>query len=119
MLPEYKKTMEAINDQAVNLIVPFKKKWYDNLHFRGSTCIKQVLPVLCPELSYKELSIQEGDSAQRPCMEAFLDEKRANQNDQILADLIEYCKLDTLAMVEIYRKLAQAADMTNRKAVVA
>jgi hypothetical protein len=39
--------------------------------------------------------------------EAILDDKRADQKDQILADLIEYCKLDTLAMVEIFRKLQE------------
>lgn len=105
MLPEYKEAMEAINDRVVDLIIPFKSKWYDDPRFEGSASIKQVLPVLCPELSYKGLGIQEGGSAQRLWMEAILDAKRADQKDQILADLIEYCKLDTLAMVEIYRKL--------------
>lgn len=105
MLPEYKEAMEAINDRVVDLIIPFKNKWYDDPRFGGSASIKQVLPVLCPELSYKGLGIQEGGSAQRLWMEAILDNKRVDQKDQILADLIEYCKLDTLAMVEIYKKL--------------
>lgn len=110
MLPEYKEAMEAINDRIIDLMLPFKNKWYDDLRFEGSASIKQVLPVLCPELSYKELGIQEGGSAQRLWMEAVLDGKRADQKDQILADLIEYCKLDTLAMVEIYRKLLQISN---------
>jgi hypothetical protein len=38
-------------------------------------------------------------------MEAVLDGKRDEQKQQILDDLVEYCKLDTLAMVEIYNKL--------------
>lgn len=105
MLPEYKEAMEAINNRVVDLMLPFKNKWYDDPRFEGSTSIKQVLPVMCPELSYKDLGIQEGGSAQRLWMEAVLDDKRADQKEQILADLIEYCKLDTLAMVEIYRKL--------------
>lgn len=105
MLPEYKEAMEAINDRVVDLMIPFKLKWYDDPRFNGSASIKQVLPVVCPHLSYKELGIQEGGSAQRLWMEAILDEKRANQKDQILDDLIEYCKLDTLAMVEIYNCL--------------
>lgn len=33
-------------------------------------------------------------------MEAVLDGTRADQKDQILSDLIEYCKLDTLAMLK-------------------
>lgn len=106
MIPEHKEAMKAINNRVIDLILPFKNKWYDDPRFEGSASIKQVLPVLCPELSYKTLGIQEGGSAQRLWMEAVLDDKRVDQKEQILADLIEYCKLDTLAMVEIYRKLA-------------
>ena len=109
MLPEYKETMEAINDRVVDLMTPFKLKWYQDERFNGSASIKQVLPVLCPHLSYKELGIQEGGSAQRLWTEAILDEKRAEQKDQILEDLIEYCKLDTLAMVEIFKILKSSA----------
>ncbi|MCA9340911.1 DUF2779 domain-containing protein [Candidatus Saccharibacteria bacterium] len=105
MLTEYKEAMEAINERVVDLMIPFKQKWYDDPRFNGSASIKQVLPVLCPELSYKDLGIQEGGSAQRLWMEAILDDKRTNQKEQIMSDLIEYCKLDTLAMVEIYKCL--------------
>ncbi|MCA9329592.1 DUF2779 domain-containing protein, partial [Candidatus Saccharibacteria bacterium] len=105
MLPEYKQAMEAINNRVVDLMIPFKLKWYDDPRFNGSASIKQILPVVCPHLSYKELGIQEGGSAQRLWMEAILDAKRADQKDQILDDLIEYCKLDTHAMVEIYKCL--------------
>ena len=107
MLPEYKEAMEAINDRVVDLMIPFKLKWYDDPRFNGSASIKQVLPVVCPQLSYKELGIQEGGSAQRLWMEAILDETRADQKDQILSDLTEYCKMDTLAMVEIFRCLKE------------
>jgi hypothetical protein len=107
MLPEYKDAMEAINKRVVDLMTPFKQKWYDDPRFEGSASIKNVLPVLCPELSYKALGIQEGGSAQRLWMEAVLDGKRADQKEQILADLLEYCKLDTLAMVRIWQELAK------------
>ena len=107
MLPEYKDAMEAINKRVVDLMTPFKQKWYDDPRFEGSASIKNVLPVLCPELSYKALGIQEGGSAQRLWMEAVLDGKRDDQKDQILADLLEYCKLDTLAMVRIWQELAK------------
>lgn len=107
MLPEYKTAMEALNARVVDLMTPFDKKqgWYDDPRFEGSASIKQVLPVLVPKLSYKELGIQEGASAQRLWMEAVLDGKRLDQRQAILDDLIKYCCLDTLAMVEIYRVL--------------
>jgi len=108
MLPEFKDALESVNERVVDLIIPFKSKWYDDPRCEGSASIKAVLPVLCPELSYKELGIQEGGSAQRLWMEAVLDSKRADQKDQILSDLIEYCKLDTFAMVEIFRCLEKS-----------
>jgi len=105
MLPEYKETMELLNGRVVDLMIPFRQKWYADPRFNGSASIKQVLPVVVPQLSYKELGIQEGGSAQRLWMEAVLDDKRADQKEQIFNDLIEYCKLDTLAMVEIFNVL--------------
>ena len=105
MIPEYKHAMESLNGRVVDLMTPFKEKWYDDPRFEGSASIKKVLPVLCPELSYKTLGIQEGASAQRLWMEALLDGTRDGEKQQILSDLLECCKLDTLAMVEIFNKL--------------
>lgn len=113
MFPEHEEAMEALNSRVVDLIVPFRKKWYDDPRFEGSASIKKVLPVLCPELSYKTLGIQEGSSAQRLWMEAVLDGARAGEKDKILADLLVYCKLDTLAMVEIYKKLTEVKKSTG------
>lgn len=102
MYPEYAEQITAINERVVDLMIPFKAKWYDDPRCEGSASIKKVLPVVCPELSYKDLGIQDGNSAQRLWMEAVLDETRADQKEQILADLTEYCKMDTWAMVKIF-----------------
>ncbi len=88
-------------------MVPFASDWYVDKDFGGSASIKHVLPVLVPELSYKALGIQEGTAASRLWMEAVLDGKRDGEREQILSDLVEYCGLDTLAMVEIFRVLSQ------------
>jgi hypothetical protein len=105
LLPEYAEFYEKLNNRIVDLMLPFSQNWYIDAGFKGSASIKYVLPVLVPELSYKTLGIQEGASAQRHWMEAVLDGKRDAEKQQILDDLIEYCKLDTLAMVEIYKVL--------------
>jgi hypothetical protein len=102
MYPEYAEQIKAINERVADLMIPFKAKWYDDPRCEGSASIKKVLPVVCPELSYKDLGIQDGNSAQRLWMEAVLDETQADQKDQILADLTEYCKMDTWAMVRIW-----------------
>lgn len=105
LLPEFADFYESVNDRIVDLMIPFSQGMYVDKDFCGSASIKSVLPVLVPELSYKALGIQEGASAQRLWMEAVLDGKHDEQKQQILDDLVEYCKLDTFAMVEIYRYL--------------
>lgn len=104
--PEFADAMEAINERIVDLMIPFKPKngWYSDPRFEGSASIKYVLPVVVPALSYKELDIQNGGSAQTLWMQAVLDGTREDK-EKILDDLIKYCGLDTLAMVEIFNVL--------------
>lgn len=104
-LPEHADFMESVNERIVDLMIPVSKGWYVDKDFMGSASIKSVMPVLVPKLSYKELDIQEGSSAQRVWMETILDEKNKDQKDKILDNLLKYCELDTLAMVEIFNTL--------------
>ena len=109
--PEFEKFYNDVNERIVDLAIPFQKNWYVDYRFLGSYSIKKVLPVLVPELSYKDLGINEGLSAQRNWMDAILEEKfTAKRRQQILDDLEKYCELDTLAMVEIYRFLKTQID---------
>ena len=104
--PQYADAMAAINERIVDLMIPFKPKngWYSDPRFEGSASIKKVLPVVVPTLSYKTLGIQNGGAAQSLWMQAVLDESR-DDKEQILDDLLKYCGLDALAMVEIYNVL--------------
>ena len=72
---------------------------------KGSASIKNILPVLVPELTYKVLHIQKGDQAVERWEKMIDPETPQEEKDQIAKDLLEYCKLDTFAMVEIYRFL--------------
>jgi hypothetical protein len=105
MCPDYADFYEKLNERIVDLKDPFSNNWYVDSAFNGSASLKAVLPVIVPSLSYQTLGIQEGGAAQRLWMEAILDGKHGEEKDQIIKDLLEYCKLDTLAMVEIYKKL--------------
>lgn len=96
---------KELNDRIVDLMVPFSTCSYVHKDFFGSASIKKVLPVLIPELSYKDLDIHAGGAAQRLWMEAVLDGKRDNEKDKIIKDLLKYCELDTYAMVKIYQHL--------------
>ena len=63
------------------------------------------MPVLVPKLSYKELNIQEGGMASESWKKMIDPQTPDKEKKQIYNDLLKYCGLDTLAMVEILRVL--------------
>jgi len=106
-VPSAAEFLQGLNERVVDLMTPFSTGAYIDHRFKGSASIKNVLPVMVSELSYKVLAVQEGGAAQRLWMQTILDSENQEDKVKILDDLIEYCKLDTLAMVEIYRKLTK------------
>ena len=90
---------------------PFQKKYYVTPEMQGSYSIKYVLPSLVPEMAeaYKSLNgIQNGSDA----MNAFpkLSSMSIGEKEETRIALLEYCKLDTLAMVEVLKKLKEVVD---------
>jgi hypothetical protein len=63
-----------------------------------------VLPTLAPELNCKALDqVHNGGEAQVAYMEFIESETDAKRKAQLEQALLAYCKLDTLAMVEMAR----------------
>ena len=83
-----------------DLMVPFKRRDIYHWQMHGSYSIKEVLPALVSELSYKGLDISNGMKALRGYHEMC---KTADpvKYDNLRQGLLEYCRLDTLAMVKI------------------
>lgn len=106
-LPEYKDFMENVNDRIVDLMIPFfgKTTMYDHPEFKGSASIKYVLPALVPTLSYKDMHIQEGGAAADTWNRIISGEYSDDEKNTKIQALKDYCHLDTLAMVEIWRVL--------------
>ena len=102
--PEYVDKIEALILRIKDLMVPFRKKYYVAPEMKGSYSIKAVLPALVPELSYDELEINEGGLASI-AYESLLSETDLMKIAEIKSQLLEYCKLDTLAMVKILERL--------------
>ena len=84
---------------------PFSQDMVRDQAFQGSSSIKKVLPALVPDLSYKNLDIQEGITASLKWKKVTLAATEDAQRDKVYFDLEKYCKLDTLAMVEVHKKL--------------
>lgn len=103
--PKFSLQLEAITIRLWDLEDIFKQH-YKHPGFRGSTSIKNVLPVLVPDLSYQSQAVQRGDQAQAvwEAMLLCLDEA---SKTQMIDALKAYCKLDTLAMLEIYKVLLE------------
>ena len=105
--PTYVNQINEINKRILDLMDPFSKKHYYNPEMRGSYSIKNVLPALVPDLSYKEMNINEGGAASL-AFESLYTETDDNKINKIRTDLLAYCGLDTLAMVEILNVLTRA-----------
>lgn len=104
--PNYEGPIRSIIERMDDLMIPFQKRYVYLPEMRGSYSIKVVLPALVPELSYKDLNIQEGGTASSTYASLHFVESQA-QIEQIRKDLLAYCKLDTYAMVKILEKLEE------------
>ncbi len=85
-------------------MIPFQKRYYYTPEMKGSYSIKYVLPALVPEMNYNELEIQEGGSASI-AFESLYYESDLFKTEQTRKNLLEYCKMDTVAMVEVLNKI--------------
>ncbi|AWX43615.1 hypothetical protein HME9304_00606 [Flagellimonas maritima] len=103
-LPEHEVYLNYINTHMFDLEKVFISDYVD-YRFKGSSSIKKVLPVLVPELSYNQLNVQDGTMAMDTWGKIAFDSIGQEEKKQIRQDLLEYCKLDTLAMVKIFNYL--------------
>ena len=97
-----------LNDRMMDLAEVFRLGLYVDKEFHGSWSIKNILPVLVPELSYKDLEINKGDKALLAWWDVAsgtITEPKAQQ--KIRSELLEYCQLDTWAMVKVWKKLEE------------
>ena len=106
VFPEYSNELKGIVNRLKDLMIPFQQKWYYTPEMRGSYSIKSVLPALVPELSYNNLDIKEGGAASNTFL-SMVNGTFKGDVEETRRQLLEYCKLDTFAMVRILEKLLQ------------
>ena len=106
LFPDLAPHLMAIHDNIKDLIIPFRKKAWRG-YAQGSNSLKDVVPAMFPddpELNYGKLEfIRNGMEA----MDAFgdLPNKSPDEQKQIRAALLAYCRHDTFVMVKILEKL--------------
>ncbi len=112
-IPELSEHLLDIRDHIVDLLVPFQKGDYYLPSMGGSFSIKRVLPSLFPDdptLDYHNLSggVQNGNDAMTifPKIQNMTPDEQA----RTCKALLEYCCLDTYAMVKVYDKLIEVVN---------
>lgn len=110
--PQHKEHLLNISNNIIDLATPFQNKHYYLPEMKGRYSIKIVLPLLVPEMekAYKDLDlIHNGGEA----MQAFAMLSEMTNKDLVKKyreSLLDYCKLDTLAMVRILNVLKSSTN---------
>lgn len=103
LFPDLADDLLNIVDRLVDLL-PIARSHYYHPAMKGKWSIKSVLPTIAPELNYKNLEdVQDGGMAQMAYLEITNPSTPAERREKLTKSLIEYCKLDTLAMVKVAR----------------
>jgi hypothetical protein len=110
--PKLKPALMAIHDRVVDLL-PIAERNYYHPSQEGSWSIKKVLPAIAPELRYDALDgVQDGGMAQDAFLETIFAETPAGRKSDLERQLLDYCKLDTYAMVRMWQIFAGRSDLS-------
>ena len=105
--PDYADFLTDLNERIYDLGDFINFGFYLHPDFKGSWSIKNVLPVMVPELSYKEMEIGKGDEAMMAWWHMVNDTIPTDEIEKTKESLLKYCELDTWAMVRIFEKLQE------------
>ena len=100
--PQFFEVFEQINAQTFDLMDMVSSKHEFALfrrEFSGSASIKHVLPAMT-DLTYAGMEVSNGKDAAESIQKLI-----TTENIQKRKALLEYCRQDTWAMVEIYREI--------------
>jgi predicted RecB family nuclease len=107
MFPDLAASLEAVIERLVDLHKITKEHYY-HPEMKGSWSLKAVLPTVAPDLRYDVLDeVQEGNAAGLAYLELIDPETDKGRRDQLIDALLEYCNLDTFALVRLARFLQQ------------
>jgi Domain of unknown function(DUF2779)/Domain of unknown function DUF83 len=107
-LPQYEPWVKRVGSRVVDLLQPFRGFRYYHPQQNGTASIKAVLPALTG-ISYEDLNIKEGGTASQEFLRITFTDVPPGERRRIRRDLLDYCALDTRAMIEIVNRLQQLA----------
>lgn len=100
--PRLATALLALNERVVDLLTIARQHYY-HPDQRGSWSLKAVLPTLGRKTGYDALDgVKNGGMAMRAYAEAIAPQTSAARKAVIEQELLDYCALDTLAMVRMW-----------------
>jgi hypothetical protein len=109
LYPDQGKFLAGLVERMEDLIIPFRSFWVYHPKQGGNCSLKAVLPALT-DFDYNDLAIGDGNHAARQYQQALYGNVAVKERALIFNNLREYCKLDTMAMVEILRRLEKLVE---------
>ena len=123
-VPELGPDLEKVSARLVDLLDPFSAFAFYHYSQQGKVSLKTVLPLLT-ESDYSDEDVQDGYTAnvayrhlaERAAASGGLAESEAARAREVLEQLVSYCTMDTLAMVQIIARLRELrGESTARRA---
>lgn len=111
--PDLRVHLLNIRDNIKDLLVPFQNGDYYLPSMGGSFSIKVVLPALFPndpELDYHNLDGDVHNGGEAMNIYPEIAKMSTEEQERARHSLLEYCKLDTLAMVKVWEKLVEESN---------
>lgn len=110
LLPDLAEPLEELLHKLVDLLPVVRNNVY-HPGFLGSFSLKAILNPLVPSLTYKDLVIVDGRLASVEIARLLFVAHKipVHERDELRQDLLEYCKRDTWATVELMRTLRRLA----------
>jgi hypothetical protein len=100
--PDLAARLQSIHGRVLDLLKVAEARYYHPAQ-RGSWKLKRVLPTLSSDLDHARLAgVRDGHMAMLAYVEAIQPDTAAPRRGQLRAELLEYCRLDTLALVHIH-----------------
>jgi hypothetical protein len=107
MFPDLAPRLEGITGRLVDLL-RLTRDHYTHPALNGSYSLKVVLPTVDADLDHAQLGdVQDGLSAQAAFHEAIAPGTTPERREDVRASLLEYCGLDTLALVRVAHRLSR------------
>ncbi|MEN0059313.1 MAG: DUF2779 domain-containing protein [Bdellovibrio sp.] len=110
---EYSKKIKSLLDSIVDPLPLIRDTVYDN-EFGCSFSLKAVAPAIWGgSQSYDRMLVANGTAAQRAFEEIINGETPTDRKHELIQASLEYCKKDTLVMVELVKWLFQEVGLVS------